>query len=51
VRQSYAIAANGGAVIPLDTAWPQTTAASAWTAQLSAAVTDIRINAMAIETV
>jgi hypothetical protein len=46
VRFSVAIAPNGGAVIPFSVPVPQTTAANNWTAQLSAAVTDIRIFAV-----
>lgn len=52
VQFSIAIAANGGAVLPFG-AVPlnQTTANTAWTAQLSAAVTDIRILATAVKRV
>lgn len=49
VMFSVAIAANGGAVIPFPVAIPQTTLADNWTAQLSGAVTDIRILAIAVK--
>jgi len=46
-----AIAANGGAVIPFPTPLPQAAAANNWTAQLSAAVTDVRIFIQAVKNV
>lgn len=49
VKFSVALAANGGAIIPFNLVpRNQTTAANNWTAQLSAAVTDIRILATAV---
>ncbi len=52
IQFAVAIAANGGAVIPFG-ACPlnQTTAANNWTAQLSAAVTDVRILVVAMKKV
>ena len=49
VVDSYGIAANGGAIIPLLVPMKQTTAANNWTAQLSGAVTDIRIWVQAVQ--
>jgi hypothetical protein len=46
-----AIAANGGAVIPFSTPLPQAAAANNWTAQLSGAVTDVRIFVQAVKNV
>lgn len=51
IRFSLALAANGGAVVAFPTPWKQTTAANNWTAQLSAAVTDVRIAAQAVKNV
>ncbi len=51
VRFSLAIAANGGAVVPFAVPWTQTAAANNWTAQLSAAVTDVRIAVQAVKNV
>jgi hypothetical protein len=49
VRLSVFLAANGGgAVIPFQAPMKQTTANSAWTAQLSAAVTDVRVFMQAV---
>lgn len=48
VRFSLFLAANGGGGLPpMVVAWPQTTANNNWTAQLSAAVTDVRIAILA----
>lgn len=47
VRKNYAIAANGGAIIPMPHPWEQTTANNNWTATLSAAVTSVYINVSA----
>jgi hypothetical protein len=49
VRFSVAIAANGGAVIPFNVPMKQGTVNKNWTAQLSTAVTDIRIVAQAVK--
>lgn len=49
VQFSVALAANGGAVIMPNIPFNQTTANSAWTAQLSAAVTDVRVLFLAIK--
>jgi hypothetical protein len=54
VRHSIHCDTNATVVIPMPTSWPQTTAASAWTAQLSATPggggsPSVRINVMAIE--
>lgn len=46
---SVGIAANGGAVIPFPTPIPQTATNDNWTAQLSSAVTDVRILALAVK--
>lgn len=51
VRFSLAIAANGGAVIPITYPIEQTAVNTNWTAQLSGAVTDIRIFAQAVKNV
>jgi hypothetical protein len=40
---------GGGAVIPFRVPWPQATANSAWTAQLSASVSTVYISALAVE--
>lgn len=48
---SVGLAANGGAVIPFPVAVPQTTVNTNWTAQLSAAVTDVRILAIAVKNI
>ena len=49
VQFSVALAANGGAVICPPAPITQTTANTNWTAQLSGAVTDVRIIAMAVK--
>lgn len=50
VRWSIALAADGGgAVITFPVPLEQATANQAWTAQLSGAVTDVRVNALAIK--
>ena len=51
VRFSVAIAANGGAVIPFNVPLKQATVNTNWTAQLSTAVTDIRIMAQAVKNI
>jgi hypothetical protein len=51
VRLSVGIAANGGAVIPFAVPRPQASANSNWTAQLSAAVTDVRVYLQAVKNV
>ena len=43
-------AAGGGFVMPFPTPWPQGLAGDNWTAQLSTAVTDVRIAVWAVET-
>jgi hypothetical protein len=50
VRWSFWVPATQTVGAVLRVPWPQTTAANNWTAQLSAAVTDVRIAAQAIET-
>lgn len=47
----FLAASGGGAVIPFNTAKKQTTANNNWTAQLSAAVTDVRVYAQAVKNV
>jgi len=47
----FLAADGGGAVIPFNPPLPQTTANNNWTAQLSAAVTDVRIKIVAINNV
>ena len=50
VRLSMMLAADGGgAVIPFPVPYKQTTANNNWTAQLSGAVTDVRISAQAVD--
>jgi len=51
VRISVGIAANGGAVIPFAVPRPQATVNTNWTAQLSAAVTDVRVYAQAVKNI
>lgn len=51
VLWSVAVAANGGAVLNFPVAIPQTTVNTNWTAQLSGAVTDIRILAVAVKNI
>lgn len=50
IRRSYHLAANGGgAIIKFPVPLTQSVANNNWTAQLSAAVTDVRVNAIAID--
>jgi len=50
IRWSFEVAADGGgAVIKFPVPLTQATANNNWTAQLSAAVTDVRVNAIAID--
>lgn len=50
IRWSFEVAADGGgAVIKFPVPLTQGTANNNWTAQLSAAVTDVRVNAIAID--
>jgi hypothetical protein len=50
VRKSMALAASGGGFeMSLATTWPQTSANANWTVQLSAAVTDVRCQAVAVK--
>lgn len=51
VQFSVALAANGGAVVTFPATCTQTTANNNWTAQLSAAVTDVRILAIGVKNV
>ncbi len=52
VRHSQFLAASGGgAVIPFAVPFKQTAVNNNWTAQLSSAVTDVRITAQAVENV
>lgn len=51
VQFSIGLAANGGAVIPMAVPFKQTTANNNWTAQLSGAVTDVRITAQAVKNI
>jgi len=51
VRFSLALAANGGAVPPILIPIAQITANNNWTAQLSSAVTDVRIFAQMVKNV
>lgn len=51
VQLEVAIAANGGAVIDFAVPLRQTTANNAWTAQLSAAVSDVRVFMQAVKNV
>jgi len=51
VRFSLRIAANDAVIVPFNVPWKQTTAANNWTAQLAAAVTDVRIAAQAVKNV